>query len=66
MRNIWFHGFKVMCILCTRLTGMTKLVGDVMGKLLDFTEKAIFLFVGAKLTVTDCCDIMRNCYICFI
>ena len=40
MRNIWFHGFKVMCILCTRLTGMTKLVGDVMGKLLDFTEKA--------------------------
>ena len=51
MRNIWFHGFKVMCILCTRLTGMTKLVGDVMGKLLDFTEKAIFLFVGAKLTV---------------
>ena len=55
-----------MCILCIRLTGMTKLVGDVMGKLLDFTEKSIFLFVGAKLTVTDCCDIMRNCYICLI
>lgn len=66
MRNIWFHGFKIMCILCTRLTGMTKLVGDVMGKLLDFTEKSIFLFVGAKLTVTDCCDIMRNYYICLI
>ena len=31
-----------MCILCTRLTGMTKLVGDVMGKLLDFTENARF------------------------
>ena len=66
MRNIWFHGFKVMCILCTRLTGMTKLVGDVMGKLLDLTEKAIFLFVGAKFKVTDCGDIMRNCYICLI
>ena len=55
-----------MCILCTRLTEMTKLVGDVMGKLLDFTEMSALLCMGAKLTVTDCCDIMRNCYICLI
>ena len=66
MRNIWFHGFEIMCILCTGLTGMTKLVWDDRWKLLDFTEMSALLCMGAKLTVKDCCDIMRNCYIYLI
>jgi len=45
---------------------MTKLVWDDRWKLLDFTEMSALLCMGAKLTVTDCCDIMRNCYIYLI
>lgn len=45
---------------------MTKLVWDDRWKLLDFTEMSALLCMGAKLTVKDCCDIMRNCYIYLI
>lgn len=49
-----------------RTDGNDEISWGCHGEVVGFHGKGDFLFVGAKLTVTDCCDIMRNCYICLI
>ena len=63
MRDIWLRGFVIVDILCTRLTGVTKIEKLMRGKLWDFTEMGTLFLAAGKLTVAGWCDIIHNCYI---